>query len=86
MVSKGQSAAIVMRQYGGREVLRLETVAIPSLQPNEIRIRSIASAVNHSDPAIRAGNWPIFKAEPFPYTRDWRLSARLWRSAEASRT
>jgi NADPH:quinone reductase len=68
MVSKGQSAAIVMRQYGGPEVLRLEMVAIPSLQPNEIRIRSIASAVNHSDLEIRAGNWPIFKAEPFPYT------------------
>ena len=68
MVSSSQSAAIVMRQYGGPEVLRLETVTIPSLQPDEIRIRSIASAVNHSDLEIRAGNWPIFKAEPFPYT------------------
>jgi NADPH:quinone reductase len=68
MVSIGQNAAIVMRQYGGPEVLRVETACIPSLQSDEIRIRSIASAVNHSDLEIRAGNWPIFKAEPFPYT------------------
>jgi NADPH:quinone reductase len=68
MVSMSQSAAIVMRQYGGPEVLRLEKVSTTPLQPDEIRIRSIASAVNHSDLEIRAGNWPIFKAEPFPYT------------------
>jgi NADPH2:quinone reductase len=65
MVSNGRSAAIVMRQYGGPEVLRLETVSVPSLQPDEIRIRCIAAAVNHSDLEIRAGNWPILKADPF---------------------
>jgi NADPH:quinone reductase len=68
MGSSDQSAAIVMRQYGGPEVLRLEMVSVPSLQPDEIRIRAIAAAVNHSDLEIRAGNWPIFKADPFPYT------------------
>jgi NADPH:quinone reductase len=68
MVSNGQSGAIVMRQYGGPEVLRFETVSVPSLQPDEIRIRCIAAAVNHSDLEIRAGNWPILKADPFPYT------------------
>ena len=68
MVPDGQGSAIVMRQYGPPEVLRLETVALASLQPDEIRIRSIASAVNHSDLEIRAGNWPILKPDPFPYT------------------
>ena len=68
MVPDGQGSAIVMRQYGPPEVLRLETVALASLQPDEIRIRSIASAVNHSDLEIRAGNWPIQKPDPFPYT------------------
>jgi NADPH2:quinone reductase len=63
-----QSAAIVMRQYGGPDVLRLEMVSLPSLQPDEIRIRSLASAVNHSDLEIREGNWPILKPNPFPYT------------------
>jgi NADPH:quinone reductase len=63
-----QGAAIVMRQYGYPDVLRPETVALSDLLADEIRIRSIASAVNHSDLEIRAGNWPILRAAPFPYT------------------
>jgi NADPH:quinone reductase len=57
-----------MRQYGGPDVLRLEMVALSPLLPDEIRIRSIASSVNHSDLEIRAGNWPILRHDPFPYT------------------
>jgi NADPH:quinone reductase len=68
MNSNEQIDAVVMRQYGGPEVLRLETVTVPPLQPDEIRIRTVASAVNHSDLEIRAGNWPILKPDPFPYT------------------
>jgi len=43
-------------------------VPLAALQPDEIRLRGIASAINHSDLEIRAGNWPIRRAEPFPYT------------------
>src|SRR6266851_3741440 len=68
MIEKGEGAAIVMRQYGGPDVLRLEDAPLARLQPDEIRIRSIASAVNHSDLEIRAGNWPILRPDPFPYT------------------
>jgi NADPH2:quinone reductase len=67
MIEK-EGAAIVMRQYGGPDVLRLEDVPLASLQPDEIRIRTIASAVNHSDLEIRAGDWPILRPDPFPYT------------------
>jgi NADPH2:quinone reductase len=68
MVDRLQGAAIVMRQYGGPDVLRLEDVPLALLQPDEIRIRTFASAVNHSDLEIRAGNWPILRPDPFPYT------------------
>ena len=68
MAEKHQGAAIVMWKYGGPDVLRLEDVPPAALQPDEIRIRSIASAVNHSDLEIRAGNWPILRPVPFPYT------------------
>jgi NADPH:quinone reductase len=68
MAHELQGAAIVMRRYGGPDVLRPEIVAAPSLLLDEIRIRSIGSAVNHSDLEIRAGNWPILTADPFPYT------------------
>jgi NADPH2:quinone reductase len=67
MIEK-EGAAIVMRQYGGPDVLRLEDVPLALLQPDEIRIRTIASAVNHSDLEIRAGDWPILRPDPFPYT------------------
>jgi NADPH2:quinone reductase len=63
-----RGAAIVMREYGRPDVLRLESVSLAALQPDEIRLRSIASAVNHSDLEIRAGNWPILRPHPFPYT------------------
>jgi NADPH:quinone reductase len=68
MASHGQVTAIVMRQYGGPDVLRVEAVPLASLKPDEIRIRTLASAVNHSDLEIRAGNWPILNPNPFPYT------------------
>jgi NADPH:quinone reductase len=68
MRSNSSGAAVVMRRYGGPEVLEVETVALTTLAPNEIRIRTIASAVNHSDLEIRAGNWPIRAPSPFPYT------------------
>src|SRR5262245_62576496 len=60
--------AIVMRWYGPPGVLGLERVALPALAPDEIRVKSLASAVNHSDLEIRAGNWPIRRADPFTHT------------------
>lgn len=62
-----ESTAIVMRRYGPPAALRLESVTLPPLQPGEIRLRAIASAINHSDLEIRAGNWPIRGANLFPY-------------------
>jgi NADPH:quinone reductase len=66
MIAHGD--AIMMRQYGGPDVLRVEKVPLAPVQASEVRIRAIASAVNHSDLEIRAGNWPVLKREPFPYT------------------
>jgi NADPH2:quinone reductase len=58
-----------MRRYGPPEVLELESVELPPLLPREVRIRSLASAVNHSDLRIRSGEWPVLGVEdPFPYT------------------
>lgn len=67
MVPAMQSRAIVMREYGPPEVLRPETVEPAPLAADEVRIRVIASAVNHSDLEIRAGRWPIRGSDPFPY-------------------
>lgn len=64
---RGDAAAIVMRSLGPPEVLRLERVPLEPLAPDEIRLRTLASAVNHSDLEIRSGGYRIFRADPFPY-------------------
>ena len=59
--------AIVMRRTGPPEVLGVEEVALAPLVRGEVRLRSLASTVNHSDLQIRAGNWPISREPRFPY-------------------
>jgi NADPH2:quinone reductase len=59
--------AVVMRACGGPEVLAVEDVALAPLKADEILVRALASAVNHSDLEIRAGNYPIRRSPPFPY-------------------
>ncbi len=56
-----------MRRTGPPEVLALEDVDLRPLQRGEVRLRALASAVNHSDLEIRAGNWAIRRAPRFPY-------------------
>src|SRR5436305_10757099 len=56
-----------MREYGGPDVLRLDEVDVPAPGPGDVRIRTLAAAVNHSDLEIRAGNWPVRRDPPFPY-------------------
>jgi NADPH2:quinone reductase len=62
-----KSRAVVMRRNGGPEVLAVEEVELAPLREGEVRLRTLASAVNHSDLEIRAGNWAIRRDPKFPY-------------------
>lgn len=62
-----RARAVVMRRTGPPEVLSLEDVELLPLLPGEVRLRALASAVNHSDLEIRAGNWEIRRDPKFPY-------------------
>lgn len=59
--------AVQMHSYGPPEVLISAPLRLAPLQASEVRIRTIAAAVNHTDIEIRSGNWPIRKQNPFPY-------------------
>jgi NADPH2:quinone reductase len=59
--------AVQLTEYGPPEALRFEVVDLAPLRADEVRIRAVASAVNHTDIEIRAGHWPIRKQQPFPY-------------------
>lgn len=65
--TRSETRAVLMRGYGSPDVLTYTSVPLPTLRPDEVRIRTTASAVNHTDLQIRAGNWPIRKPDPFPY-------------------
>lgn len=63
-----QSAySVQINAYGAPEVMRWTEMALVPLAPDELRIKTLAAAVNHTDLDIRAGNWPIRKPDPFPY-------------------
>ncbi|MEO7735668.1 MAG: zinc-binding alcohol dehydrogenase family protein [Kofleriaceae bacterium] len=62
-----RARAIVMRRTGSAEVLQLEDVTLSPLARGDVRLRMLAAAVNHSDLEVRAGNWRIRRASPFPY-------------------
>ncbi|WP_176695866.1 quinone oxidoreductase family protein [Phenylobacterium immobile] len=60
--------AIQMQAYGGPEVLAYSAVELAPLGPQEVRIQTLAAALNHTDLDIRAGYRPILNPAPFPYT------------------
>ena len=57
--------AVVLRQYGGVDELRLETIDAPTIGPNELLIRNHAVGVNHCDTDVRRGLFGV--AQTFPH-------------------
>jgi NADPH:quinone reductase-like Zn-dependent oxidoreductase len=57
--------AVVLRDYGGFDRLRLEATEIPAIGPGEILIRNRAVGVNHCDTDVRRGVFGV--AQTFPH-------------------
>jgi NADPH:quinone reductase-like Zn-dependent oxidoreductase len=62
-----QMRAIRMHDYGGAEVLRLETVPVPQPGEGQVRIRVHAASINPIDWKIRAGLLKKFYPVRLPY-------------------
>jgi len=54
--------AVVLREHGGPDVLRLERIPRPEPGPGEVRVRVAAVALNHMDLWVRKGG-PAFHLE-----------------------
>ena len=54
--------AMVLREHGGPEVLRMEALPVPEPGPGEVRVRVRAVALNHMDLWVRRGG-PAFHVE-----------------------
>jgi NADPH:quinone reductase-like Zn-dependent oxidoreductase len=52
-----QGQAVVATSFGGPEVLRLDSVAVPAPGPGEVRIRQTAVGVNYIDVYVRKGQY-----------------------------
>ncbi|MGC2412484.1 MAG: NADPH:quinone oxidoreductase family protein [Stellaceae bacterium] len=57
--------AILCREWGGPETLRLDEAARPPLRPNEARIRVRACGVNFADTLMIAGKYQVRPEFPF---------------------
>ena len=69
--------AVRMSRYGPPDVLSYQPVELRPLSPCEVRIRTRVAAVNHTDLHIRAGDWPVRKDNPFPYTPGVEVTGEL---------
>src|SRR5207249_6865989 len=58
--------AIVVREFGGPDVLKLEDVPDPSPGPGQVLVRVKAAGVNPVDTYVRSGTYAI--KPPLPYT------------------
>src|SRR6516164_6974835 len=62
MVAAMSMTAMVLREHGGPEVLRLEQLPKPEPGPGQVRVRIRAVALNHLDIWVRRGG-AAFKLE-----------------------
>ena len=58
--------AILVREFGGPDVLKLEEVPTPKPATGEVLVRIHAAGVNPYDTYMRAGTYP--RKPPLPYT------------------
>lgn len=58
--------AIVLREYGGPEVLRLESVEVGAPGPGQLRLRQTAVGVNFHDIYVRSGAYQTLKPPGVP--------------------
>ncbi|MGN6605861.1 MAG: NAD(P)H-quinone oxidoreductase [Jatrophihabitans sp.] len=59
--------AVVITEPGGPDVLQVQEVPPPTLKPDEVRVRVVATAVNRADLLQRQGNYaPPPGASPYP--------------------
>jgi NADPH:quinone reductase-like Zn-dependent oxidoreductase len=58
--------AVVIRQYGGPEVLKFEEAPRPQPKENEVLVRVIAAGVNPVDALIRSGKYAKFFGTKLP--------------------
>ncbi len=58
--------AATVREFGDADVLRLDTLPVPSVGPGQIRVRVRVAGVQHFDVRVREGRFPRDLTGPLP--------------------
>lgn len=66
--------AIVINQYGSKEVLQEQEVVLPEIQANQVRIQEKATSINPIDWKLREGYLQQMFDWPFPIILGWDVS------------
>lgn len=60
------ATAIILRETGGPDVLKLETIDVPAPGPGDVRLRQTAIGVNFHDCYVRGGSYQTLKLPGIP--------------------
>lgn len=68
--------AVRIHEYGDRSVLQSESVALPTLEGNDVLVRVHAAAVNPVDWLVRSGAF-VLEEHSFPLTPGWDFAGTV---------
>lgn len=69
--------AIVVRELGGPEVLRLEDVPDPTAAPGHVVVRAVACGVNRGDMGRRQGTYGRGGQQQLPFVVGWEMAGTV---------
>ena len=78
--------AVIARQYGGPDVLKLENVPVPEPNDDQILVRVIASGVNPADPLILGGKFADRFGTKLPLTLGYDMAGVVAKVGKQVRT
>lgn len=77
--------ALVIREFGTPEVLKIEDVPVPAPMANEVLVKVFAAAVNPVDYKIRNGSLKFIAGKKFPRTLGGDIAGIVENSFDGSR-
>lgn len=66
--------AVRIHRYGGREVLSIDDIPVPTIAPDEVLVRVVAASINPVDWKVREGYLAQMIPHALPLTLGWDVS------------
>ena len=76
--------AVLIRTFGGPEVVELAEIAVPEPGPGEVLVKVEAASLNPVDWKIRSGKYPVVQEDKLPYVLGRDFSGTVAHSEDAA--